>query len=103
MQQRHISPAAVRCGLGRSSWHTFRHTFQGLLDETGAPIKVQQELMSHAGIRTTYGLLVRFWLNRQHEQPGEARGGHQASPSMLTQWLVSSTRIGRFESLLHLT
>jgi len=26
---------------------------QGLLDETGAPMKVQQELMRHADIRTT--------------------------------------------------
>jgi len=33
--------------------HTFRHTFRTLLDETGAPMKVQQELMRHADIRTT--------------------------------------------------
>ena len=30
-----------------------RHTFRTLLDETGAPMKVQQELMRHADIRTT--------------------------------------------------
>jgi integrase len=35
------------------SWHSFRHTFRTLLDETGAPMKVQQELMRHADIRTT--------------------------------------------------
>jgi|SRR6516165_3917397 integrase len=34
-------------------WHSFRHTFRTLLDETGAPMKVQQELMRHADIRTT--------------------------------------------------
>jgi integrase len=40
-------------GLGRIGWHTFRHTFRTLLDETGAPMKVQQELMRNADIRTT--------------------------------------------------
>ena len=41
-------------GLGSEiGWHTFRHTYRTLLDETGAPIKVQQELMRHADIRTT--------------------------------------------------
>jgi integrase len=38
----------VRCGIGHIGWHTFRHTFRSLLDETGAPLKVQQELMRHA-------------------------------------------------------
>jgi len=50
----HLKPAAVRAGLGSEiGWHTFRHTYRTLLDETGAPIKVQQELMRHADIRTT--------------------------------------------------
>jgi integrase len=30
-----------------------RHTYRTLLDETGAPMKVQQELMRHASIQTT--------------------------------------------------
>ncbi len=34
-------------------WHTFRHTYCSWLDETGAPMKVQQELMRHASIQTT--------------------------------------------------
>lgn len=34
-------------------WHTFRHTYRSWLDETGAPMKVQQELMRHASIQTT--------------------------------------------------
>ncbi len=56
VQQRHIGPAAVRCGIGHIGWHTFRHTFRSLLDETGAPLKVQQELMRHADIRTTMNI-----------------------------------------------
>jgi integrase-like protein len=43
----------ICCGIGRIGWHTFRHTFRTLLDETGAPMKVQQELIRHADIRTT--------------------------------------------------
>ncbi|HEX4021305.1 MAG TPA: hypothetical protein VHX63_09190, partial [Acidobacteriaceae bacterium] len=40
----------VRRGLG---WHTFSHTYRFWLDETGAPMKVQQERMRHASIQTT--------------------------------------------------
>ena len=53
VERRHIIPAAIRCGIGRIGWHSFRHTLRTLLDETGAPMKVQQELMRHADIRTT--------------------------------------------------
>jgi len=53
IQLRHLAPAGIRAGIGRVGWHTFRHTFRSLLDETGAPMKVQQELMRHADIRTT--------------------------------------------------
>jgi hypothetical protein len=34
-------------------WHTVRHSYRSWLDETGAPMKVQQELMRHASIQTT--------------------------------------------------
>jgi len=34
-------------------WHTFRHTYRSLLDETGAPIGVQQKLMRHSNVSTT--------------------------------------------------
>jgi integrase len=44
VERRHIIPAGIRCGIGRIGRHTFRHTFRTLLDETGAPMKVQQEL-----------------------------------------------------------
>jgi len=39
VERRHIIPAGIRCGIGRIGWHTFRHTFRTLLDETGAPMK----------------------------------------------------------------
>lgn len=54
IQQRRIKPAAIKAGIGgHIGWHTFRHTYRSWLDETGAPMKVQQELMRHASIHTT--------------------------------------------------
>jgi integrase len=43
VERLHIIPAAIRCGIGRIGWHSFQHSFRTLLDETGAPMKVQQE------------------------------------------------------------
>ena len=55
VHQRRIQPAATRAGLGTNiGWHTFRHTYATLLREAGAEAKVQQELMRHADIRTTF-------------------------------------------------
>jgi integrase len=31
----------------------FRHTYRAWLDETGAPVEVQQKLMRHAHVSTT--------------------------------------------------
>lgn len=70
VQQRRIRPAALEAGLGKDiGWHTFRHTFRTLLDENGAPLKVQQELMRHADIRTTlnvYGKAMDESMRRAH-------------------------------------
>jgi integrase len=40
-------------------WHTFRHTYRSWLDETGAPMKAQQELMRHDSIQTTMNVYER--------------------------------------------
>jgi hypothetical protein len=40
-------------------WHTFRHSYRSWLDETGAPMKVQQELMRHTSIQTTMSVYGR--------------------------------------------
>ncbi len=53
-EKRPIKNAAKLAGLGEGiGWHTFRHTYRSWLNETGAPMKVQQELMRHASIQTT--------------------------------------------------
>jgi len=56
VQQRHLGPAGIAAGIGRIGWHTLRHTYRSWLDETGAPLKVQQELMRHSDIRTTMNI-----------------------------------------------
>jgi integrase len=38
---------------GIIGWHASRHTYRSWLDETGAPMKVQQELMRHASTQMT--------------------------------------------------
>lgn len=53
IQKRHLRPLGIKLELGAIGWHTFRHTYRSWLDETGAPMKVQQELMRHASIQTT--------------------------------------------------
>jgi integrase len=60
LQKRQLVRAAKLAGLGAGiGWHTFRHTYRSWLDETGAPMKVQQELMRHASIQTTMNVYGR--------------------------------------------
>ena len=54
IQKRHIRKAGIAAGIGDDiGWHTFRHSYRSWLDETGAPLTVQKELMRHASIQTT--------------------------------------------------
>ena len=49
----YLVPVGLQLGLGRIGFHTFRHTYRAWLDETGAPVGVQQKLMRHAHVSTT--------------------------------------------------
>lgn len=51
--EKHIKPAATAAGLGNVGWHTFRHTYSAMLRQLGVDLKVQQELLRHADVRTT--------------------------------------------------
>jgi integrase len=53
IQQNHLRPAGLKIGLEGVGWHTCRHSYGSFLDETGAPIGVQQRLMRHAQVSTT--------------------------------------------------
>lgn len=53
----HFWPAMKKAGLGEKiGWRTFRRTYSSLLRQLGVDLKVQQELMRHADIRTTMNL-----------------------------------------------
>jgi integrase len=49
-----LQPAAKRAKIeGTIGWHSLRHSYRAWLDESGAPLGVQQKLMRHANISTT--------------------------------------------------
>jgi integrase len=53
IQRQILKPKGESIGIADLGWHTFRHTYRSLLDETGAPIGVQQKLMRHSNVATT--------------------------------------------------
>ena len=55
----HIKPAAVRAGIGKVGWHTFRHTFSSILHQGGTSLAVQKELLRHADIQTTMNIYTQ--------------------------------------------
>jgi len=54
-----LAPAGRRAGIGRVGWHDLRHCYRTWLDETGAPVGVQKDLMRHASITTTMNIYGR--------------------------------------------
>jgi integrase len=60
MLEAQIKPAVVRANLGgRIGWHTFRHSYSSMLRQLGVDVKVQQELLRHADIRTTINVYTQ--------------------------------------------
>jgi integrase len=59
VQENWLVPAAARLGIGRIGWHTFRHSHSTLLHALGVDMKVQQELLRHADIRTTMNIYTQ--------------------------------------------
>jgi integrase len=51
-------------GIG---WHTFRHTYRSWLDDTGAPVGVQQKLMRHSQISTTMNVYGNALMEAKRE------------------------------------
>jgi len=69
---------ARRFKLDKVGWHTFHHTYRPWLDDSGAPIGVQQKLMRHSDISTTAkvwrcadGIQAQAQLNRGSQGFGE--------------------------------
>lgn len=59
LQRNHLIPAGVKAGLGRIGWHTFRHSYSTMLRSQKVDVKVQQELLRHADIRTTLNIYTQ--------------------------------------------
>jgi integrase len=59
IQRTHLLPAGIRAGLGRIGWHTFRHSYSTLLRALRVDLKVQQELLRNADIRTTMNIYTQ--------------------------------------------
>jgi integrase len=54
--ERELQPAAERAGLGRVTWHQFRHIHSSLLNDLRVPVKIAQEQLGHASIQTTLNI-----------------------------------------------
>ena len=75
LQKRQLVRIAKLMGLGEGiGWHTFRHTYRSWLDETGAPMKVQQELMRHASIQTTMNVYGRAMTDTKRKANSQVVG-----------------------------
>lgn len=51
--RRELQPAGQAAGIGRVTWHQFRHIHATLLHDLGAPAKVAQQQLGHATVETT--------------------------------------------------
>lgn len=50
----HLTKASAAAGIKvKVGWHTFRHSYRSWLDQAGASLGIQRELMRHASITTT--------------------------------------------------
>ena len=57
--RRYLKPAAVRGGIGKIGWHTFRHSYSKMLRAAEVDIKVQQELLRHSTIQSTMNIYTQ--------------------------------------------
>jgi integrase len=53
---RELVRAADLSKIGHLGTHAFRHTYRSWLDAVGTPVTVQQKMMRHADIRTTFNI-----------------------------------------------
>jgi integrase len=67
IQKLHLKPAGERIGIQGLGWHAFRHSYRGLLDETGANAGMQKGLMRHANISTTMNVYGRAAMKAKQE------------------------------------
>lgn len=84
--QRQLKPAALRAGIGKIGWHTFRHTYSTMLRSAGTDIKVQQELLRHANIQTTMNIYTQAVSDQK-----------RAANSKVVEMVLSGAKRGPFQ------
>ena len=66
-----LQPAAQAAGLGRTTWHQFRHIHSSLLNDLRVPVKIAQEQLGHASISTTLNIYTHV-VDGSHRKAIEA-------------------------------
>jgi integrase len=66
-----LQPAARAAGLGRVTWHQFRHIHSSLLNDLRVPVKIAQEQLGHASITTTLNVYTHV-VDASHRRAIEA-------------------------------
>ena len=74
IQNHYLKPSGLNLGLGPIGWHTFRNTYRSWRDETGASMKVQQELMRHASVQTTMNVYGRAMTDSKRKANSQVVG-----------------------------
>lgn len=69
--QKVLQPAAKAAGLGRVTWHQFRHIHSSLLNDLRVPVKIAQEQLGHASISTTLNIYTHV-VDASHRKAIEA-------------------------------
>ncbi|HEX6465614.1 MAG TPA: tyrosine-type recombinase/integrase [Vicinamibacterales bacterium] len=69
--RRVLQPAAERIGIGRVTWHQYRHIHSSLLNDLRVPVKIAQEQLGHASIATTLNIYTHV-VDTSHRRAIEA-------------------------------
>ena len=80
--ERVLQPAAERAGLGRVTWHQFRHIHSTLLNDLRVPVKIAQEQLGHASIATTLNVYTHV-VDASHRKPS-----NNSKNGCLARWTV---------------
>jgi len=65
-----VRPAAMRAGIVKHGWHTFRHSLATLLKANGEDVKVVQESLRHANSRITLDVYTQGLMPTKRQAQG---------------------------------
>jgi integrase len=94
LRKKVLKTAALRAKIpGAIGWDTLRHSYRAWLDETGAPLGVQQKLMRHANISTTMNVYGGAFMKASAKptRPNKKRPSHRRPLFLLSKayWTIS--------------